>query len=497
MTKTKSRLLNQNSFHRFLPRIKFDPLLYSLMASFITLMGEGIQAQTYNTFYDNNTTLKPIASEIDSLGNLWIVGGDPVPFVAKLDSNGNELLYKVFSWFPVTESKDGYLDDIVITPMGEIWVTGYHTDPLSFIMQLDENGDTLYYNKLPHANEHSEKSRWLLASGNQVYAICSYSTNQAENVDTYIHAIGVGDNKLYINEIVHFDDWYMSRSWYMGIYVDEPMYNIIGDPIISLQRYSTGLEFSQVLLNENYVTMIDDSVPNFCLTEFQEGYIGIESDKPVWYRHFLVRQNSNYNLLDSLEIKRYSGQNDYSNSSGIQDVIPTNFYGVVAVVNTTDDSIKKIEALQINPDNFEITDSIAFDFENSKDYVDDLAIRDHWIYGIQTHYGGYSGIRVHRIYLPKLETTTSFYLSNKSKAMVPESLGFTVYPNPTEDIINVNFSEIKTGKLKLYSLTGALVMERAIQNSSYQLDVSFLPQGVYVLQMQSENQNMSKKIVVK
>ena len=83
-----------------------------ILISIICLMVLGAKSQTYNTIYDNNTTLKPIASEIDSLGNLWIVGGDPVPFVAKLDSNGNELLFKVFSWLPVTESKDGYLDDI-------------------------------------------------------------------------------------------------------------------------------------------------------------------------------------------------------------------------------------------------------------------------------------------------------------------------------------------------------------------------------------------------
>ena len=66
-----------------------------------------------------------------------------------------------------------------------------------------------------------------------------------------------------------------------------------------------------------------------------------------------------------------------------------------------------------------------------------------------------------------------------------------IYPNPTTGKINLNTTEVVD--IRIYNNTGQVV--KSIQNSSGQIDVSDLNNGIYFLQM--KNQNSTKTSIYK
>ena len=75
--------------------------------------------------------------------------------------------------------------------------------------------------------------------------------------------------------------------------------------------------------------------------------------------------------------------------------------------------------------------------------------------------------------------------------------GISVYPNPTDDHrINIQ-SEVALDEIQLINLNGQLIQviqKPAFNNNTYSLDN--LPQGFYLLRLSSENQSVTKKIIV-
>lgn len=71
-----------------------------------------------------------------------------------------------------------------------------------------------------------------------------------------------------------------------------------------------------------------------------------------------------------------------------------------------------------------------------------------------------------------------------------------VYPNPTNDFVNIEFPHSINRKynLSLYSLDGKLIKEIEL-NDSYKLDLSDIKSGVYICQIQSDNQIKTVKIL--
>ena len=70
---------------------------------------------------------------------------------------------------------------------------------------------------------------------------------------------------------------------------------------------------------------------------------------------------------------------------------------------------------------------------------------------------------------------------------------FSVYPNPANDFINISNSD-KIKSKTIYSITGQLVKKETNQNEK--IDISNLQQGVYLLEIETtNNQKFTKKIV--
>jgi hypothetical protein len=79
------------------------------------------------------------------------------------------------------------------------------------------------------------------------------------------------------------------------------------------------------------------------------------------------------------------------------------------------------------------------------------------------------------------------------------SEALTVSPNPASDAVNIDLSKIGVeagATAKLTSTTGVVVMETAVTEENFSMNVSNLNEGIYILQITSGNKVATKKVVV-
>jgi hypothetical protein len=77
---------------------------------------------------------------------------------------------------------------------------------------------------------------------------------------------------------------------------------------------------------------------------------------------------------------------------------------------------------------------------------------------------------------------------------------FSVYPNPSSDVFNINIKHIPSFNLKVTDITGKTIIQRdkvKNQNSTYTLDMSGYASGVYFLNINSEIGTATKKLILK
>jgi penicillin V acylase-like amidase (Ntn superfamily) len=71
-----------------------------------------------------------------------------------------------------------------------------------------------------------------------------------------------------------------------------------------------------------------------------------------------------------------------------------------------------------------------------------------------------------------------------------------MYPNPTSESVNLQFVKSVSGKVKVFSLTGNLVMETKMKDQKIVvLNVSELESGSYFIRVNSENKIFVKKLI--
>lgn len=95
-----------------------------------------------------------------------------------------------------------------------------------------------------------------------------------------------------------------------------------------------------------------------------------------------------------------------------------------------------------------------------------------------------------------------FYYENFSPTALfdaSESNGPEIYPNPASDYINVNLQDQHLNHIKIVDITGKVVFETQsnFSASTVQIPVNHLPNGVYILHLESGNQTGTKKFVVR
>ena len=73
---------------------------------------------------------------------------------------------------------------------------------------------------------------------------------------------------------------------------------------------------------------------------------------------------------------------------------------------------------------------------------------------------------------------------------------FAIYPNPASDKVVVE-GEVIVNQYSIYNVAGAMIMNASVGEKSFEVNVSELPAGVYVIKMESEGMTQSRRFVKK
>jgi hypothetical protein len=73
---------------------------------------------------------------------------------------------------------------------------------------------------------------------------------------------------------------------------------------------------------------------------------------------------------------------------------------------------------------------------------------------------------------------------------------FKIFPNPAQSLVTISFQSAADNQLRLFSLTGALVMQQANISSGHKVDVSSLENGIYLLQLTQDQKTITLRLTI-
>ena len=88
-----------------------------------------------------------------------------------------------------------------------------------------------------------------------------------------------------------------------------------------------------------------------------------------------------------------------------------------------------------------------------------------------------------------IATGTNDILSDKTTA--------TIYPNPVKDIMKVDVKNADISFIEIYNLTGNRVLTKKVDQGTTNLDVSSLPQGIYIVSFKGSGGTYNRKFIKK
>lgn len=237
----------------------------------------------------------------------------------------------------------------------------------------------------------------------------------------------------------------LTQADYQGIdagnYAKPQLFDISGDTLLDLV---IGNQAGKI---EYYKNIGTKTTPNFSLQTQNLGNVNVTKVGNVngYSRPFFFKNGNQIELLcGSLSGQLFHYNNIDSSASSIYNVVDTSFYGI------NEGARASIVGADINSDGL-------------TDYV----------------IGNYSG--GNSLYLESNVTNI------KESGFTNYNLELITYPNPSNDKINIQFSNPYLIKfdIRLYDLQGKLVYSEKYNTNNIQIDVSNLSKGVYVLKVNS------------
>jgi hypothetical protein len=78
---------------------------------------------------------------------------------------------------------------------------------------------------------------------------------------------------------------------------------------------------------------------------------------------------------------------------------------------------------------------------------------------------------------------------------ITEKIDFDIFPDPVADYLFIRFDETNPALIELFDLNGRKITSEMMESKSFQLDLTWLKSGMYVVRITSENKVVTKKIV--
>jgi hypothetical protein len=77
-----------------------------------------------------------------------------------------------------------------------------------------------------------------------------------------------------------------------------------------------------------------------------------------------------------------------------------------------------------------------------------------------------------------------------------ENSTIDIYPNPSDDIINIEIENINNATIEIYSVSGKLVFSKALNSKVEKIDISGLSEGMYFVKVRQEQDVRIEKLIV-
>lgn len=84
-----------------------------------------------------------------------------------------------------------------------------------------------------------------------------------------------------------------------------------------------------------------------------------------------------------------------------------------------------------------------------------------------------------------------------SKISKSPTLNWTLYPNPTNGLLNIHLEEFVEGSLQIINVTGQVIHQETLQSNNHQLDIRNLNAGIYFVRLIDENGAFSIQKIIK
>ncbi len=69
-----------------------------------------------------------------------------------------------------------------------------------------------------------------------------------------------------------------------------------------------------------------------------------------------------------------------------------------------------------------------------------------------------------------------------------------LHPNPTKGILNINLNDTEVSEIKIWNTAGVLIKNEKLSENG-QIDISYLPNGLYLIEFWNNKRILSKKII--
>ncbi len=71
-----------------------------------------------------------------------------------------------------------------------------------------------------------------------------------------------------------------------------------------------------------------------------------------------------------------------------------------------------------------------------------------------------------------------------------------IYPNPTDDIINIEIGNINNATIEIYNISGRLVFSKELDSRIEKIDISGLSEGLFFVKVRQKNNISIEKLIV-
>lgn len=400
-------------------------------------------------------------SNIYVSGYLYIIAtGVQVPFIAKLDSNGNRVSgFGTDGVVTYSLNESGKFEKIVVTDSGQILALGIKsTNPwykLFMVRFNSENGtvDTAFQNngfreiyvfpvktlEVVHLQPTADNQYFVFCRGlvnlgidtPSTFAIIKINSDgdsvaNFNNGQTYFDStIGASSFKSFNNKT------YIRKS--TGLYTNDIMYKF--DPYTLQYEGSLTVDFHTV----DYYVKEDETI------------FTLSSGDPVNY--ITIPQMRNIN------ISKYTINYEYDPS-------------------------------------FMWTGIYEFNLSNINSYFTDDMGQNLFFYDNKMLVTGFARIPNNNGGATSYYTMRRFNLEVLSTDSVKES-NFSIYPNPVKDVINVSSQNlVYPCKIEIYNMAGQIIKENYVESKNDIINIQQLASGLYLLKLSDDNgKEFNRKII--